>query len=159
MSPRIRIGVPILLVIFSAITTTILGPALFQEPTVSGQSRTPGYYWTCSLDAIGATLTLCIAAPEPGMRRYITDVYASSTTTTSGLMLLRYGTGTNCGTGTTSVLPSAATVARFAYHANTLGPTTISPRTPIEIPSGKDLCIIGTATNTVTVQMIGYVAP
>jgi hypothetical protein len=120
-----------------------------------------GLQFTCAADDIGATLTRltgCIA-PEPGMRRYVTDIVAQSTTTTSGQFILRFGTGTNCGTGTTSLLPSAATAARIASPANTAAPTVISFRSPLVVPSGKDLCVLGVATNTTTIQVSGYVAP
>lgn len=115
--------------------------------------------WSCSLDGIGATLTLCKVAPNNGRRLYVTDIVAQSTTATAGLMLLRYGTGTNCGTGTTSIFPAAATVARYVYPANTAAPTAIRLDTPLEVPVGQDLCIIGTGTNTVTIEIRGKVKP
>lgn len=119
--------------------------------------------WTCSLDDIGATLTKCVlnAGPQPDSTQalYLTTVIGESTTATAGLFLLRFGSGTNCGTGTTSVLPSAATVPRLAYPANTAPPTTIFLTTPLKIPAGKDLCLIGSATNTFTGQLAGYLGP
>lgn len=115
--------------------------------------------WECSMDDVGATLTRCVSAPTSGEARYITDIVAQSTTTTAGLMLVRQGTGTNCGTSTVSVFPAAASVARFAYSANTLAPTVISLRTPLRVSPNADLCVIGTAVNTVTIQFEGYVAP
>ena len=120
-----------------------------------------GPQFTCSADDIAGTLTLLTGckAPEPGLRRYITTVVAQSTTTTGGQFILRVGTGTNCGTSTASLLPSAATAARLASPANTTAPTVISLSTPIIVPYERDLCVLGVATNTTTIQVVGYVAP
>ena len=120
-----------------------------------------GPQFTCSADDIAGTLTLLTGckAPEPGLRRYITTIVAQSTTTTGGQFILRVGTGTNCGTSTASLLPSAATAARLASPANTTAPTVISLSTPIIVPYERDLCVLGVATNTTTIQVVGYVAP
>lgn len=122
---------------------------------------TPINNWSCGLDNIGATLTQCQPAPAAGLRLYVSDVVIASTTATAGQFLIRYGTGANCVTGTTSLLPSAATVARLPYPANTsaIGSTTIHLRTPIAAPAANAVCIICVATNTCTVQMGGYTAP
>jgi hypothetical protein len=125
------------------------------------QAQASGLAYTCSADDIGATLTRltnCIG-PVDNMRRYVTDIVAQSTTTTAGQMILRYGTGTNCGTGTTSLFPSSATGVRVGYPANTSAPTVIVFRTPLVVPTGKDLCVLAVGTNTVSIQVNGYVAP
>lgn len=115
--------------------------------------------WSCSLDAIAATLTQCQAAPGAGLKLYLTDIVAQSTTATAGLFLIRYGTGTNCGTGTTSLLPAAATVVRLAHPANTAAPTSIKLQVPLATAANNAICAVGVATNTLTVQMSGYTAP
>jgi len=149
--------------VVGAVVLAALALSLLTGPEIKAQ--TSGLQFTCSADNIAATLTKltnCDDADlpaQPGMRRYITDVVAQSTTTTAGQWILRYGTGTNCGTGTTSLLPSAATVVRLAAPANTAAPTIIPLRTPVIVPSGQDLCVLGVATNTVTIQVNGYVAP
>lgn len=132
----------------------------------SAEAQTAGLAFSCSADDIGATLTRlkistggeCLGALD-GNRRYVTDIVAQSTTTTVGGFILRFGTGTNCATGVTSLFPSAATAARWAAPPNTAAPTVISFRTPLIIPTGKDLCVLGLATNTTTIQVNGYVAP
>ena len=131
---------------------------LTRAPGVEAQSG-QGTPFTCSADNIGATLTRLTGctAPDPGLTFYVTDIIAQSTTTTSGQFILRYGTGTNCGTGTTSLFPSAATAARIASPANTAAPTVIPFRTPLRVPDGKDVCVLGVATNTTTIQLVGYV--
>lgn len=127
--------------------------ALFTRPGGGSAS------WTCSLDNIGATLTECKAAPGAGLKLYVTDIVIQSTTATAGLFLIRYGTGTNCGTGTTSLLPSAATVPRLGYPLNTAAPAVISQTTPIAAAANNAVCIICTVTQTCTVQISGYTAP
>jgi hypothetical protein len=147
-------------VAFQVMAIGLVGAYLWTDyaPTTA-EAQTYGSRWECGLDGIGATLTLCVAAPTSGEARYITDIVAQSTTTTAGLMLVRTGTGTNCGTSTLSLFPAASTVARIAYSANTLAPTVIPLRTPLRVPPNADLCVIGTGTNTVTIQFEGYVAP
>lgn len=136
------------------------------EP-VQAQTNLPGTQFVCSADDIGATLTRltgCIA-PDPPFRRYVTDIIAQSTTTTAGQFILRTGTSTltggsaNCASSTASLFPSAATAVRLGYPANTAAPTVIRFNTPLIVDKNKDLCVLGVATNTVSIQVIGYVAP
>jgi hypothetical protein len=117
--------------------------------------------FTCGADNIAATLTQLTgcAGAGAGLKYYITNIVAQSTTSTGGQWLLRYGTGTNCGTGTTSILPSAATVARLAAAANTGAPTVINFNTPLATAANVQICVIGVATNTTTIQVSGYAAP
>lgn len=117
--------------------------------------------FTCSADNIANTLTQLTgcAGAGAGLKYYITDVVASSTTSTGGQWILRTGTGTNCGTGTASILPSAATAARFSAPANTSASTAISFNTPIVTAANVQVCVLGVATNTTTIQINGYIAP
>lgn len=118
--------------------------------------------WTCSLDDIAATLTKCVPVGAPvdaQTTRYLTYVVAQSTTATAGQFIVRAGTGTNCGTGTVSILPSAATLVRIATPANTVAPTVITLPSPLKVPVGFDICVLSVATNTFTGQLGGYVGP
>lgn len=126
--------------------------------TPDAEAQLPGPAWTCSMDNIGATLTLCQPL-RSGNRLYLTDIVAQSTTATAGLLLVRYGTGTNCGTDTVSLLPSGATVPRIAYPGTGSPTTNITLGTPVSAPAGNDLCVICTATNTCSLQLSGYAAP
>jgi len=117
-----------------------------------------GEAWECSLDAVGASLTLCEPA-QSGLRLYVTDIVMQSTTATGGLMLIRSGTGAACGTGTLSMLPSAATVPRIAYPGNTVHTTHINLETPVAGARNADLCVICTVTNTCSIQLTGFAAP
>lgn len=130
------------------------------------QSRAIGTGWTCSLDDLADSPTLCISAPEPGMRRYITDIIAQSTKTTGGVLQLVHnksvatGGSADCGGAVTSaIFPAGIEVGRFAAAANTLAPMTVRLRTPIVVPTGRDLCAYGDPTNTASLQLIGYVGP
>lgn len=134
----------------------IVGLALVAVASVAS-AQTP---WACSLDNVGATLTLCKRAPTSSTtskQLWVTDIVATSTTSTAGQFILRYGTGTNCGTGTASLFPSAASAVRFGYPANTSAPTVITLATPLVVPAGKDLCVLAVSTNTITVQIHGTI--
>ena len=126
-----------------------------------GETQITGYLWTCSLDNLADSNTVCVVAPEPWMRRYITDISAQSTTANAGLFNLVHGTGTNCATGETQLFPpiGGASASRYAAAGNVVAPTVAVLGQTIIVPSGKDLCAIGDATNAVTIQISGYVAP
>lgn len=120
------------------------------------RSGGPTTDWTCSLDNIAATLTECKAAPGAGRQLYITSIHAQSTTATAGQFILRTGTGANCGTSTLSLFPAAATVVRFAAPGNGSPPTDVNFTTPLQAPVNTAICMLGVATNTVTIQISGY---
>lgn len=117
--------------------------------------------FTCGADNIGATLTQLTgcAGAGSGLKYYITSVVAQSTTATGGQFVLRTGTGTNCGTGTTSILPSAATVARLSAPANTGVGLFIDFPVPIATAANVQICVLGVATNTTTIEVTGFIAP
>lgn len=145
----------------------IIGIGFATEPRIEAQPSPTGRWFACGADNIAGTLTLLSAYPsgncvavEDGSTRYITDIIAMSTTATGGEFLLRTGTGANCGTGTATLFPFAAsTNVRLSFAGNTAAPTVISPKTPVQVPEGKDLCVIGIATNTVTLEVRGYIGP
>lgn len=156
-----------------AIAALAGGHLLTTMSPVRAQSLTPGIPWSCSLDDVGATLTKCVVSkgsmPYDSLtqeRLYITDLVAQSTTATVGQFILRYGTGTNCGTGTTSLFPAAATVVRFAYPPNTAAPLVIQFANPLIVPASVSaatgaehphLCALGIATQTLSLHVGGYV--
>jgi hypothetical protein len=116
--------------------------------------------WSCGLTAIAATLTQCQAAPGAG-KLYITDIQIVSTTATGGQFLLRYGTGSNCATGTTTLYPniSAQTTGIMSYPGNTVAPYSAQFKVPYAGAAANAICIICVATNTCTVAMSGFTAP
>jgi len=127
-------------------------------PAAAGAESWPR--WTCSLDAVDANLTRCARSQDFSPASFvITDIVAQSTTATAGQFLVRYGTGTNCGTGTASIFPAAASAVRIAAPANTSAPAIIRFETGLLVPSGQDLCVLGVGTNTVTITITGYLVP
>jgi len=109
--------------------------------------------WTCNLTGLAASLTQCqaLVASE---RLYITDIIVQTTTATAGTYQIKYGTGTNCATGTTSLMAFAATApistATTQYEHFTV---------PLVPAAGNAICVIGTATNTINIQLGGFVGP
>jgi len=84
----------------------------------------------------------------------ITSITASAsviaTTTTDQQLTLKYGTGSACGTSTTTAW-SAYNLAFAPLHATF--------NEPLRIPGGNDLCWIHAATGSKTFIVVGYLAP
>jgi hypothetical protein len=119
--------------------------------------------WTCNLQALAATLTQCQAAPAASYSLYVTAIIATTTTGTAGTFAIRYGTGTNCATGTTGVWPqpggaspsrtTTAPISTAAPMVINLGPV------GWKVPAANAVCVIGTATNTIDISLSGFIAP
>ena len=113
--------------------------------------------WDCALSALVATLTQCQAAPASG-RLYITDITVDTTTATAGTYLIEYGTGANCASGTTKLYPS--TNGPAGWTAPVLGaPQKINFQTPLQPAALNAICVIGTATNTINIELEGFISP
>ena len=127
----------------------------------SAQVHQRGLEWTCSVDGTLDSAVLCVVAPEPGMRRYITGIVAQSNTATAAKFNVYYGTGTVCNTGTTGLFPTFAGFdsPRFVAAGNAAPPTAPALPTPLVVPGGNDLCVQGNEFDAVTVDISGYVAP
>jgi len=118
----------------------------------------PARFWTCSVTGVGTTLTQCQAAAPANTRHYIKGYIAISTTSSGGTLLLRSGTGTNCGTSTTSVFPSSLTTVAIPYAGNTTAPVPMIFPSPIPVTIAHAVCVLAVATNTVTIQIFGFTA-
>lgn len=119
-------------------------------------------FWQKGLTAIGATLTEIKAVTAAGVRSYITDITVISDTATAGQFTLRYGTGSNCATGTTTLFPfvAAITAGKIPYPGNTASqPVNYSFLTPLQPAAANAVCVICIATQTCTITMQGYDAP
>lgn len=124
--------------------------------TVGAQVQGPSS-WSCALVGIAATLTQCKAVPATsGEHHVITDIVVQTTTGTSGTYALQSGTGSNCGTATTALFPVSATGDRFNAPINSQATAAISLLTPIQVAANHAVCLIGVATNTISVQIHGY---
>jgi len=125
------------------------------------RAQAPGGFWTCSLDNLNDAYTLCAEKTESGTRRYITDVIAQSTTAVQDVVNIAFEATAACGGLPTDaqLFPSIPNVTRFIAAANTAAPTVANLKTPLIVPAGKNLCVIGGATSTVTVQLSGRFGP
>ena len=103
--------------------------------------------WTCGLNGIAASLTQCQAAPAAGLKLYITD------------LTVQTGTGSNCATGTAALFPVSGTANRWNAPITTQSASNFKFTTPLAAPAASAVCLIGVATNTISVQMQGYTAP
>jgi len=119
--------------------------------------------WSCNQQGLAASLTQCQAAPASGYSLYLTSIIATTTTGTAGTFAVRYGTGSNCGTGTTGLWPQpggttpsrtvTAPISTAAPMVINLGPV------GIKVTAANAICVIGTATNTIDIVLSGYTAP
>ena len=113
--------------------------------------------WTCSLVSLAASLTQCIGVPSPSTQAYsITDIVVGTTTATSGTYSVQAGTGTNCATNTVPLFPARNTADRFNAPVTANPSTMISFTTPITAPAGNAICVIGVGTNTINIQLSGF---
>ena len=150
-----------------------LHPAKFFTPllillclslSADGQQQTSGQYkrygsdsfWTCGLNALAATLTQCQAAPGANLVLYITDIMVQTTTATSGTFAIQTGTGANCVTGTAALFPVSGTANRFNAPPTSAPMSVINFQTPLKVPANTAVCVIGVATNTISIQLAGF---
>lgn len=82
-----------------------------------------------------ATLTRVVVAPASN-QTYVRGVIVEKSTGGTGSFTLQYGTGTNCGTGTTVLLGPVVNPPIQQYN---LG---------LNIPAGQDLCVQTDASTT-----------
>jgi hypothetical protein len=94
---------------------------------------------TLSAAVASATLTEVVAAPTAGSV-YLRGIWIEKSVTATGSILVRYGTGTNCGTGTTTLISlTAAAGQTFPFGYIPIG---------AQIPSTKALCLVTEGANT-----------
>lgn len=137
---------------------------LFLQLAISGGGANPFTLQTrfeCSFNSVAATLTQLTgcAGAGAGLRYYITDVAIQTTTTTSGTYAFQTGTGANCGTGTAALFPVSATGNRFNAVITSNGVSVMNFLTPLQTGANVQVCVIGVATNTVSGQVKGFIAP
>lgn len=113
--------------------------------------------FTCGLAGLAASLTECQALAA-GRVYYITDIVVGTTTATSGTYGVQYGTGANCGSGTATLFPAppATTASRYQAPIAANPVAVINFTTPLTVPAGNAICVIGVATNTINIQISGF---
>ena len=135
----------------------IVALTLLSQPVAAQQQA--GQMQSCNvINASATTLTAFVGAGcvgrEAQVAFYITDITASATViataTADTYLTLKYGTGTNCGTGTV-VLWAAYNLAFGAVEADLV--------TPLKVPGGQDLCWIHAGTGSKTFIVRGYLGP
>lgn len=138
----------------------IVALALVLEGHGHAQGKYPGVSWTCGLDNLADGLTVCIEPAEPGMRRYVTDVIAQSTSTTPSLMVLKHSPAAD-GVGATPLLFASSQLFLVGVPSNAEAPLDIGMGSPLVVPSGAYLSVENSDTSgaTITVQLVGYTAP
>jgi hypothetical protein len=113
--------------------------------------------FNCSLAIASAATAQCQAAPAAGLKNYVTDIVIIGTATNAAATIqVKFGTGTNCGTGTTSIgplfnAPTGVTVAQ----------TGADLQTPLAPTAANAVCITsaGTTLGGIAVLLTGYIGP
>jgi hypothetical protein len=94
---------------------------------------------TLSAAVASAARTQVVAAPTAGSI-YLRGLWIEKSATSSGLVTVSYGTGTNCGSGTTTLLSlAAATSQTLPFGYQPIG---------IQVPATKALCLVTEGANT-----------
>lgn len=133
----------------------LLGTLLLWPVPLLAQQGVPGPPVLCTVVNTSTTTLVAFGDPcvsrDPQVAIYITEITASSSvissTSADVALELKYGTGTNCGTGTTLL---------WAAYSLALDPIHASFRTPLKVPAGKDLCWMHAGTGSKTFIISGY---
>lgn len=105
------------------------------------------YLQTASGQTSGTTLTQVIPLVT-GQQIYICSLAIQGVSGTTPTLSWSYGTGANCGTGTTTLIPSMATAAGAFFPF---------PMPVTKVPAGKALCYQGGGTTPVQNYVLTYV--
>ena len=117
--------------------------------------------FSANVPDIGATMTQILPATA-GQSVYVTSLVLVSSTATAGAFALRAGTGTDCATSTTGVIPQpgiSSPTLTYVYPGNASSPLNLQFNPPVKAPLGFALCLVGTATNLARGQVNGFTAP
>lgn len=112
--------------------------------------------FSCFKEAISAT-TECQAAPAAGLRAYVTGLVVSNQVATVQTVDVVYGTGTNCGTGTTALTHKH----QMGTNATTTSPFVVSVmyKTPLVPVAANAICVRPSAATAFGVTITGFIAP
>ena len=126
--------------------TQTLMESIDAGPSAKGASvLQTGEVSTLSSAVASASLTQVVAAPTAGSI-YLRGIWINKAATTTGSILLRDGTGTNCASGTTHTILSltAATGQTFPLGYQAIG---------VQVPAARALCAVTEGANT-SVQVL-----
>ena len=110
--------------------------------------------FSCFKEAITAT-TECQAAPAAGLKLYVTGVILSNEAATVQTVDIVYGTGTNCGTGTTALTHKI----QMGTNGTTTSPF-IAPlefTTPLVPAAASAICVRPSAATAFGATITGYI--
>lgn len=134
---------------------TVTQTAIDPSPTIAQQGT--GNAQSAFVSLSTATTTQVIAAPATGYRFYVTGVVINVRTLGAGSTLqVVYGTGSNCGTGTTNLTPAfsgatAGVLPVISFHRD-------APLVPV---ATNAICVqqVGATPSTSDILITGYTAP
>lgn len=116
--------------------------------------------WVVGHAGIGATLTQVKAVPASGGQHHITLILNQSTTSTANQWSIQSGTGTNCATATTAVLPADGVSTLYVGATNAQAVQIIPLNgSPIHVTPGHAICVLGIATQLSRINIVGYTTP
>ena len=127
-------------------------------PSAQAQTSFRGDLVSCVVAASTATTLTAVGgacAARAGLRLWVSDIAFSSSASgvaADSFPTLKYGTGTNCGTGTT-VFWGAFTAA--AVQQAVVQDFTV----PIVLPTGVDVCWINSTAGSKFLVITGYYTP
>ena len=107
--------------------------------------------FTCRVLAITA-ITQCQAAPGAGLRAYVTDITFINNTAGAQTIKLQFGTGTNCGTGTTDLTAAVQFAAAVGNYDH-------SYQVPPVPTAANAICVTPSAATSISATLTGYIAP
>jgi hypothetical protein len=117
-------------------------------------------HWTCGFQELSDTMLQCQPAPGAGLKLHLTDITVQTANPgATGSYGVRAGQGADCDAGTTPLFPWASTAARWHAPARNEAPFVQDFITPVTAPSDYAICVIGSPTNTINIQLQGYTAP
>ena len=112
--------------------------------------------FSCFVQAVTAT-TQCQAAPAAGLRAYVTGIHFSNQAATVQTLDVVYGTGTNCGTGTTALTHKW----QMGTNATTTSPQSIDAvfNNPLVPVAANAICVRPSAATAFGATLTGFIAP
>lgn len=135
---------------------TVTFQATASDVVLGPYYKAPAGTFVSSGLSTATALTQLIAAPASGISIHIKAIHMSasvaSTTTTDQQLTLKYGTGSNCGTGTTYLWGSFS-------PANGGFTISFSPGVDIQLPAANALCWIHAAAGSKIVNVLYFLGP
>jgi hypothetical protein len=113
--------------------------------------------FSCFVPSSTTVTTQCQAAPAAGLRAYVTHVSLSNAAATVQTLDIVYGTGTNCGTGTTAITHKW----QMGTNATTTSPQSLEAtfNNPLVPVAANAICVRPSAATAFGATLTGFIAP